>query len=93
MAGMEVNGARPIGNTRKLESCAWCHQTHDTTTETKLFKCNGCKWTYYCCPEHQKLHWKQHKKECGDKVEALESCQQVVRKTLEELVLAEKEEK
>ncbi|XP_058833214.1 SET domain-containing protein SmydA-8 isoform X2 [Topomyia yanbarensis] len=29
-------------------------------------KCAGCKRTAYCCPEHQKKHWRlQHKNECA----------------------------
>jgi hypothetical protein len=27
-------------------------------------KCSRCLTTYYCCVEHQKEHWKEHKKAC-----------------------------
>ena len=27
--------------------------------------CSACKKAYYCCVEHQKEHWKQHKLECS----------------------------
>lgn len=29
------------------------------------YKCSRCKNTYYCCVEHQKLHWKEHKSSCN----------------------------
>uniref|UniRef100_A0AAG5DNX6 MYND-type domain-containing protein n=1 Tax=Anopheles atroparvus TaxID=41427 RepID=A0AAG5DNX6_ANOAO len=32
--------------------------------DSKL-KCAGCQLVYYCCPEHQKKHWRQHKNECA----------------------------
>ncbi|ELT98594.1 hypothetical protein CAPTEDRAFT_229252 [Capitella teleta] len=30
----------------------------------KLSLCGACRQTWYCCREHQKSHWRQHKKEC-----------------------------
>jgi hypothetical protein len=32
----------------------------------KFRKCSQCKRVFYCCPDHQKKHWKKggHKKEC-----------------------------
>ena len=52
-----------ISSSADLESCAWCH---DTFENTKLLMCKGCKNSFYCCPHHQKLHWKQsHKKDCA----------------------------
>jgi hypothetical protein len=33
--------------------------------EKKLLLCGGCKSTYYCCKEHQKQHWAEHKGECA----------------------------
>nr|XP_002731455.2 PREDICTED: egl nine homolog 1-like [Saccoglossus kowalevskii] len=32
-----------------------------------LMLCSRCRDTWYCCREHQKTHWKTHKKECGPK--------------------------
>lgn len=29
-------------------------------------KCSRCKAVCYCCVEHQKLHWKDHKKLCKE---------------------------
>lgn len=30
-----------------------------------LMLCSRCRDTWYCCREHQKFHWKTHKRECG----------------------------
>ncbi|KAL3874575.1 hypothetical protein ACJMK2_037564 [Sinanodonta woodiana] len=29
-----------------------------------LLLCGGCRSTWYCCKEHQKTHWKNHKVKC-----------------------------
>ncbi|KFB47849.1 hypothetical protein ZHAS_00015897 [Anopheles sinensis] len=34
--------------------------------EASKHKCAGCQLVYYCCPEHQKKHWRvKHKNECA----------------------------
>ena len=38
--------------------CGLCGTFHN------LSMCAGCKSTWYCCREHQKAHWKQHKPIC-----------------------------
>jgi hypothetical protein len=42
------------------ESCNWpgCH------TVANLRTCLGCAQARYCCAEHQRLHWQQHKPTC-----------------------------
>lgn len=42
-------------------SCKVCRK------QTK-FRCSGCHKVYYCCEEHSKLDWAQHKKECKDRL-------------------------
>lgn len=51
--------------------CAECgsHELHqsqqDESQAKKLSLCGNCECTYYCCPEHQRTHWKaSHKHEC-----------------------------
>lgn len=36
---------------------------HICKTETKN-SCSNCKQVFYCSPQHQKEHWKEHKKDC-----------------------------
>mmetsp|Transcript_23192 Transcript_23192/g.32392 ORF Transcript_23192/g.32392 Transcript_23192/m.32392 type:complete len:138 (-) Transcript_23192:1250-1663(-) len=33
-------------------------------------KCSRCKMAWYCSVEHQKQHWKYHKKACNDAFQA-----------------------
>eukprot|EP01065_Artemidia_motanka_P021986 TRINITY_DN26199_c0_g1_i2.p1 TRINITY_DN26199_c0_g1~~TRINITY_DN26199_c0_g1_i2.p1 ORF type:complete len:681 (+),score=224.82 TRINITY_DN26199_c0_g1_i2:97-2043(+) len=39
--------------------CSFCGRRRGST-----YRCSQCKAAYYCCPEHQRLHWKGHKKPC-----------------------------
>eukprot|EP00607_Mallomonas_marina_P008608 CAMPEP_0182424656 /NCGR_PEP_ID=MMETSP1167-20130531/10888_1 /TAXON_ID=2988 /ORGANISM="Mallomonas Sp, Strain CCMP3275" /LENGTH=732 /DNA_ID=CAMNT_0024604629 /DNA_START=58 /DNA_END=2253 /DNA_ORIENTATION=+ len=34
-------------------------------TKDGEFQCSICKTKRYCCPEHQKSNWKEHKQECS----------------------------
>jgi hypothetical protein len=47
---------------RKTMMCAFCGMLD----EERLNKCARCKQTYYCCREHQKAHWKEHKPDCKE---------------------------
>ena len=47
-----------MGKETEPMPCAICGK------ESFLF-CGKCKTTYYCCREHQKQDWKEHKKSCG----------------------------
>ncbi|KAL7415377.1 hypothetical protein BDY24DRAFT_382716 [Mrakia frigida] len=43
---------RGLGKCRKLKKGA------------EMMACGRCKAVRYCSPEHQKAHWKSHKKTC-----------------------------
>jgi hypothetical protein len=64
--GLEVNGFQPKQEGAKpLQMCGWCRATKTKTdARAALWKCSGCKNAFYCCPEHQKLDWKNHKVFC-----------------------------
>lgn len=53
----EKNPTKP---TSRRKQCAYC----GLKEEEKLSQC-PCMTVYYCCVEHQRSHWKQHKKECS----------------------------
>lgn len=40
------------------ERCAECGKPE------RLLRCGQCKSAYYCCKEHQQMHWKVHKPDC-----------------------------
>jgi hypothetical protein len=51
-------------NKPKLRTCAKCG-----TQQEKMAICAGCRSVHYCSPEHQKSHWKVHRKDCQPKQE------------------------
>ena len=48
---------------RKARYCEYpeCPNNKD---EKDLNACMKCRLAYYCCKEHQRLHWPEHKKIC-----------------------------
>lgn len=40
-----------------------------------LSLCGGCRDTWYCCKDHQRAHWKQHKRKCKGKKRPNKLCQ------------------
>lgn len=58
-----VNLLDTLTNFRKTEitsnSCAHCSLPNCTA------RCSQCRKVYYCSPECQKSHWKQHKRACN----------------------------
>ena len=47
-----------------LRECAWpsCDKVERTVREFK--QCSGCRFVWYCSPEHHTLDWGAHKKDC-----------------------------
>jgi len=46
-----------------MDQCAVCQ-------EPCTKKCGRCKSVFYCSGEHQKSHWKSHKRSCNDVFQA-----------------------
>eukprot|EP00401_Gymnodinium_catenatum_P001658 CAMPEP_0117588714 /NCGR_PEP_ID=MMETSP0784-20121206/70004_1 /TAXON_ID=39447 /ORGANISM="" /LENGTH=1038 /DNA_ID=CAMNT_0005390103 /DNA_START=32 /DNA_END=3148 /DNA_ORIENTATION=+ len=46
-----------------LASCAFCSVFEEK--KGHFLKCSACREAAYCCVEHQKRHWKVHKKTCS----------------------------
>ena len=44
--------------------CAFCQQ-HRSDDDARLLTCGQCSVCRYCCPEHQKEHWKLPRKPSG----------------------------
>jgi hypothetical protein len=42
----------------------YCSQCLQSEKFVRLLKCSACKVAYYCCKEHQKLDYSEHKKNC-----------------------------
>jgi ankyrin repeat protein len=48
---------------RKARYCEY-PECSSNKEEKDLKVCTRCKIVHYCCAEHQKLRWKEHKKIC-----------------------------
>lgn len=46
------------------EVCATCKRSAVDAGVSALLRCSACKAVHYCCAEHQKAHWKDHKMAC-----------------------------
>lgn len=46
----------------RSDLCYWCLKL----TQPKLRRCSACHIAYYCSPECQRAHWKEHRHECRD---------------------------
>jgi len=54
-----------LSNTLNYDHCAFCNKEEDRT-QRKWKQCSRCRKVKYCCPEHQRLHWKKiHKTKCS----------------------------
>ncbi len=56
--GQDGRASGPNETAVKVISCSVCGKTGGT------MRCSRCKVTAYCGKEHQKAHWKVHKKTC-----------------------------
>merc|ERR1712227_941791 len=60
-AKMKREDYRAMKDFTESRECAYCHKRGE---ELKI--CGACQSVWYCCREHQKLHWKQeHKSLCS----------------------------
>ena len=50
-----------------LRDCALPSCSKTETTVKEFAGCSGCRSVVYCCPEHQALDWRAHKKACREK--------------------------
>ena len=49
---------------RQAKYCEYPECTNNNIDKKELLQCSRCQVVYYCGTEHQKLHWKEHKKIC-----------------------------
>ena len=50
---------------KDADVCDACGNSQSLLSE-KLKKCQGCKVTFYCSKDCQKMAWKAHKKVCAN---------------------------
>eukprot|EP00038_Savillea_parva_P012272 m.203464 g.203464 ORF g.203464 m.203464 type:complete len:436 (-) comp22133_c0_seq1:84-1391(-) len=55
-------------------ACAVCNQSDDPKRGQSLFRCCGCKCTWYCSIAHQNTDWSMHKAKCDKSQRALNAC-------------------
>lgn len=59
---------------RERQYCELCGKMEN------LLKCGRCRISFYCSKEHQKQHWKEHKRTCiqADRIKTLQTPQKLV---------------
>ncbi|KAK7104464.1 hypothetical protein V1264_019177 [Littorina saxatilis] len=55
---MAADGAAASGLRDDRNVCQLCGALEN------LSLCGGCRDTWYCCKDHQRAHWKQHRRKC-----------------------------
>lgn len=53
------------GENRGLFNINRCFTCSKSAVETTLKRCGACKMISYCCEDHQRKDWKNHKTFCG----------------------------
>jgi hypothetical protein len=56
-----LKGVRDVA---QYELCCHVCYKEEGPGGAKLMKCSRCKSVSYCSKDHQKAHWKEHKKYC-----------------------------
>lgn len=54
--------------------CHICKAFGSSFEKNKLKACGGCKMIFYCCRDHQKVHWAMHKDFCMAVKDVREAC-------------------
>jgi hypothetical protein len=72
---------------RGLQTCAY-EQCKEQEQHPRQFKtCSACKWAAYCCRDHQKAHWKAHKKECATSANQARAQHKQARQAIRDVLL------
>jgi TPR repeat protein len=59
-----------------LTNRCWYCKVHGSTLSSRMLRCSRCKESLYCSVEHQKVHWKVHKRWCDEVKAASEEYEQ-----------------
>jgi hypothetical protein len=59
----QMNAARDDSNGYRKCALPGC-QLNSACIVTRLRKCGRCRRAYYCCRDHQKQHWPEHRQRC-----------------------------
>jgi tetratricopeptide (TPR) repeat protein len=65
------------------DQCAKCNAKN-----VKLLRCGSCRAAWYCCRDHQRAHWREHKSACCQKEQ-----QQQLRDQVEQRKLQKKQQR
>jgi hypothetical protein len=64
--GLEVHASQSIDkkeNASMRKKCSYCGLSDRDDNSVSLYRC-ACRAAYYCGKEHQRAHWKDHKRQC-----------------------------
>lgn len=63
-----ADGASASGLRDERNVCQLCGALEN------LSLCGGCREIWYCCKDHQRAHWKEHKRKCKQKQHKTDVC-------------------